>query len=141
MVERWRDDLLAFIDDELDIVFANEAEATALFPGTDFDAAVKALASRVKTAAVTRGAQGSIIVHDGAVHTIPASPIAQVVDTTGAGDQYAAGVLYGLARGHRPRGVRSAGLAGGGRGDRPLRPPAADAAEGPLAVEAGLIGG
>ena len=98
VVERHRDALLGFIEANADIVFANEAEAMALFQTRDFDEALKALSAKAKIAVVTRGAQGSVIVTDGASTTIEAAPVAQVVDTTGAGDQYAAGVLYGVAR-------------------------------------------
>ncbi len=103
VVERHRDALLAFIEQNADIVFANEAEATALFQTSDFDAALKALSAKVATAVVTRGAEGSVIAAGGATIAIEAAPVAQVVDTTGAGDQYAAGVLYGLARQLDPR--------------------------------------
>ncbi len=97
VVNRHRAELLAFLD-STDVLFANEDELTALFE-TDFDAALAAVRGRVKTAAVTRGAAGSVLVTPDAVHAVAASPVDRVVDTTGAGDQYAAGVLYGLARG------------------------------------------
>ena len=97
VVERWRDDLTAFIEADVDLLFANEAEVTALFR-TDFDAAVRELGGRTALAAVTRGAQGSVVLADGEVIEIAAEPIGKVVDTTGAGDQYAAGFMFGLAR-------------------------------------------
>ena len=97
VVERHRADLLEFIEKEVDIVFANEAEVTALFQ-TDFDAAVTALAARSRIAAVTRGETGSVITHGEARYHAAAYPVEKLVDTTGAGDQYAAGFLYGLAR-------------------------------------------
>jgi sugar/nucleoside kinase (ribokinase family) len=103
VVERHRDALLGFIGQNADIVFANEVEAMALFQTQDFDDALKFLSSKVATAVVTRGAQGSVIVTEGKATAIEAAPITQVVDTTGAGDQYAAGVLYGLARKLDPR--------------------------------------
>ena len=99
VVERHRDALLAFIETDTDIVFANEAEASALFQLSSFDEAVRALAAKVKTAVVTRGEHGSLIVADGVTTEIAAAPVDTVIDTTGAGDQYAAGVLYGLSRG------------------------------------------
>lgn len=104
VVERHRSALLAFIDDAVDIVFANATEAQALFETADFDQAASLLGARVATACVTRGEQGSVIITEGARERIPAAPAAQVLDTTGAGDQYAAGVLFGLARG-RPAAV------------------------------------
>jgi sugar/nucleoside kinase (ribokinase family) len=98
VVNRHRAGLLDFIGGDLDIVFANEVEACALFETEDFDAALKALSAKVETAVVTRGAQGSVIISKGERADVPAAPVAQVIDTTGAGDQYA-GVLFGLARG------------------------------------------
>jgi sugar/nucleoside kinase (ribokinase family) len=98
LVETWRDDLLAFIDSGVDIVFANEHEAEALFQ-CDLGAAVEALRRRTQIAAVTRGAKGSIIVSGDQTVEVPADAIDRVVDTTGAGDQYAAGFLFGLSHG------------------------------------------
>ncbi len=97
VVERHREALLAFIDSHIDIVFANEAEVTALFE-TDFSAATQALRGRTRIAAITRGAKGSVVFADGAEYVVAAEPVTRVVDTTGAGDQYAAGFLFGLAR-------------------------------------------
>jgi sugar/nucleoside kinase (ribokinase family) len=99
VVERHRDALLGFIETQCDIVFANAAEVCSLFRTTNFDAAVKALSERVDIAAVTRSELGSVVVQDGQVHEISAYPVEKVVDTTGAGDQYAAGFLYGLSQG------------------------------------------
>ncbi len=98
VVERWRDHLLGFLD-RVDLVFANEAEVTALFQIEDVDTAVDRLAARVRIAAVTRGAEGSVLAAGADRHRIVAERPRQVIDTTGAGDQYAAGVLLGVARG------------------------------------------
>ena len=98
VVGRWRAELLDFLP-QVDLVFANEVEAMALFETSDFAAAVDALAGRVRMAAVTRGAEGSVVRYDGEHAEVPAAPVGEVVDTTGAGDQYAAGFLFGLARG------------------------------------------
>jgi sugar/nucleoside kinase (ribokinase family) len=127
VVDRHRDALLAFLEQDTDIVFANEAEVLSLMGGEDFDAAARGLAARVKTVVLTRGASGSVILAGGLVHSIPAAPVGQVVDTTGAGDQYAAGVLYGLARGldlHRSGrlGALAAAEVISHYGPRPLTP-------------------
>ena len=99
VVDRHRAALQGFIESEVDILFANEAEITALFETADFDTAARAARGLVKIGALTRGAKGSVIVEGGDVHEIAAAPVQKVVDTTGAGDQYAAGFLHGLARG------------------------------------------
>ncbi|MDB5444184.1 MAG: carbohydrate kinase, PfkB family [Phenylobacterium sp.] len=99
VVERHRAGLLGFIENQVDLLFANESEVTALFETDSFDAAVEALRQRVTLAAVTRSAQGSVILTRGERLTVAAEPVEKVVDTTGAGDQYAAGFMFGLARG------------------------------------------
>ncbi|HEY2179505.1 MAG TPA: adenosine kinase [Caulobacteraceae bacterium] len=99
VVERHRPALLDFIDAEVDILFANEAEITALFETNDLDEALARVRGRMRIAAVTRGANGAVVLADGEAVTVPAEPVAKVVDTTGAGDQYAAGFLVGLAGG------------------------------------------
>ena len=99
VVARWRAELLAFIEQSADIVLANEAELGALFETEDFDAACDRLAGMVEVAAVTRGGQGSVVIKGDERVSVNAFPVDKVVDTTGAGDQYAAGFLLGLARG------------------------------------------
>ena len=99
VVDRHREALLGFIDSEVDILLANEAELVSLFQTDDFDAAVRALRGRVKLAAVTRGDQGSVVIAGDEICTIDSVRVEKVVDTTGAGDQYAAGFLLGLAMG------------------------------------------
>ncbi len=99
VVDRWRSDLLAFIGRHIDLVFANEGELMALFQTDDVFKAVKYLKGHADMAFVTRGAEGSICARSDQVHTIPAVGGVEVVDTTGAGDQYAAGVLFGLTQG------------------------------------------
>ena len=99
VVNRWRDDLLAFIDRHIDLVFANESELLALFQTDDFFKALRYLRGKTELAFVTRGAEGSVVAKLDDIHTIKASPVDTVVDTTGAGDQYAAGVLFGLTQG------------------------------------------
>jgi sugar/nucleoside kinase (ribokinase family) len=101
VVERWRSELLDFIQNSADVVLANEAELKSLFQTDDFEAAASQLSALVETAAVTRGAQGSVVLGKNGSERVevPAFPVASVVDTTGAGDQYAAGFLFGQARG------------------------------------------
>jgi len=99
VVERHRSALLGFVETQCDIVFANESEVKALFETDDFDAAVQALGARVAIGAVTRSEKGSVVISGGQVHEISAYPVEKVMDTTGAGDQYAAGFLYGLSQG------------------------------------------
>jgi len=99
VVERHRAGLMGFIEGQVDVLFANEQELTALFETDDFDKAVEALRPHVKLAAVTRGAAGSVILSQGERLSVAAHPVEKVVDTTGAGDQYAAGFMFGLARG------------------------------------------
>jgi len=82
---------------KVDILFANELELLTLFPGTLHDA-IEHVRGVCQVAAVTRSEQGSIIVAGAETHEVPAAP-AEVVDTTGAGDLYAAGFLYSLTRG------------------------------------------
>jgi sugar/nucleoside kinase (ribokinase family) len=97
-VDRHRSEFLDLIRNGVDILFANESEITALYE-TSFEEAARRTAEDTKLAALTRSAKGSIIVADGKFHEIPVDPVAHVVDTTGAGDLYAAGFLHGIARG------------------------------------------
>jgi sugar/nucleoside kinase (ribokinase family) len=97
-VGRHRDGFRDLVADHVDILFANEAEIGALYETADFDAAAAAVRGHVAIAALTRSAQGSVILAAGAEHRVAAAPVARVVDTTGAGDLYASGFLYGLTR-------------------------------------------
>ena len=99
VVDRWRDDLLAFIDRHIDLVFANEDELMSLFQTNDFNKALNYLRSRTDLAFITRSAKGSVCAKLDSTHVIPVYPAKAVVDTTGAGDQYAAGVMFGLTQG------------------------------------------
>ncbi len=98
-VGRHRAAFLQLIRDGVDVLFANEEEVLALYETTSFDDALSRVKADTKLAAITLGAKGSVILHDGGVTQIPVSSVDQVVDTTGAGDLYAAGILYGLAKG------------------------------------------
>ena len=99
-IERHRGDFRALIDDgSIDILFANEAEILSLNETEDFEAAVAETAVKVPLLVVTRSETGAIAVKDGIGHAVPAEPVAKVVDTTGAGDLFAAGFLAGQAQG------------------------------------------
>jgi len=99
VIERHGDDFRTLIDaGMIDILFANEAEITHLSGQADFDAAVAAVAGKVPMLIATRSKKGACAVHQGERVDVPAEPIDHVVDTTGAGDLFAAGVLTGLAQ-------------------------------------------
>jgi sugar/nucleoside kinase (ribokinase family) len=99
-VDRHRDGFNRLIDSgRLDILFANEAEILSLTGAADFDAAVAAAAPRVSLLVVTRSEKGAIAVEGGRRVDVPAEPVEQIVDTTGAGDLFAAGFLTGHAQG------------------------------------------
>lgn len=97
-VERHLEEWRPMIEDHVDVLFANEAELTTLF-GTDFDASIELLRDQVELGCVTRGAAGSVLVTPLDTVVVSAHPVSRLVDTTGAGDLYAAGVLHGLAEG------------------------------------------
>ena len=95
-----RADFHAMMDSgDIDILFANEGEITCLMETDDFDAAVDAASKRVATLVVTRSEAGAIALQNGEKATVPAEPVDRVVDTTGAGDLFAAGFLAGQAEG------------------------------------------
>jgi len=102
-VERHRSEFLELIQSHIDVLFANEQEISMLYGTDDFDEAAARAAADCDVAALTRGAKGSVVMTGGRRHDIPADPVHNVVDTTGAGDLYAAGVLYGLTHGHDPQ--------------------------------------
>ena len=83
----------------VDLIFANEAEVRSLYQTADFDTAVKALRADVTAAVVTRSEKGCVVISPDGTEAVPAFPVERVVDTTGAGDLFAAGFLSGLARG------------------------------------------
>jgi len=98
-VERHHDEFRELVAGPVDVLFANRAELFALYDTDDLDLAIDKVRSEVGLACVTLGTKGSVLVTADEIVEVEAAEIAPVVDTTGAGDQYAAGVLFGLARG------------------------------------------
>ena len=107
-VDRYRDEFLDLMrKGTVDLVFANEAELHSLYQTSDFDTALKQLRADTKLGVVTRSEKGCVVAAKDGVVAVPAFPIEKLVDTTGAGDLFAAGFLFGL--------VRNAGYEAAGR--------------------------
>jgi sugar/nucleoside kinase (ribokinase family) len=107
-VDRYRDEFLDLMrKGTVDLVFANEAELHSLYQTSDFDTALKQLRQDTKLGVVTRSEKGCVVASKDGVTAVPAFPIPKLVDTTGAGDLFAAGFLFGL--------VRNAGFENAGR--------------------------
>lgn len=102
-VERHLEEFRRLVNDEMDVVFGNEHEVRALAGSADLDRALEAAGAMCPLVVATLGAEGTALVIDGRVERVPAHPVERVVDTTGAGDSFAAGFLYGLSRGWPPR--------------------------------------
>jgi sugar/nucleoside kinase (ribokinase family) len=103
-VDRWRDEFRALIrQGVVDIVFANEHELKSLYQTADFDTALHAVKEEGVLAVVTRSELGALAVSRGETVSVPAYPIERLVDTTGAGDLFAGGFLFGLATGRDHR--------------------------------------
>ncbi|WP_448586934.1 adenosine kinase [Thermaurantiacus sp.] len=98
-VEGHRADFLELLTGPVDLVFANENEAKALFRTTDTEQAIAAMARAARLAVVTRSEKGAVVVEGHARWDVPAAPVSRVLDTTGAGDLFAAGFLAGYTRG------------------------------------------
>lgn len=99
-VDRWRDEFLHLVrTGTIDMLFANESELRSLYQTADFDTASAALRKDSRLAVVTRSEKGCVILASDKIVEVPASQVERVVDTTGAGDLFAAGFLFGLARG------------------------------------------
>jgi len=135
-VDRHRAEFRELVESHVDVLFANEAELCSLYETHDFDAALAQVRGHCEIAALTRGEKGSVVVAaNGDTHRIPAEAVTRVTDTTGAGDLYASGFLYGLTRG---RDLGACGRLGslcaaeiishfGARPERPLKDLAAQA--------------
>ncbi len=107
-VDRYRGEFVELMKNgTVDLIFANESELHSLYQTSDFDTALKALRGDVKLGVVTRSEKGCVVASSDGVTAVPAFPISQLVDTTGAGDLFAAGFLFGL--------VRNAGYENAGR--------------------------
>jgi sugar/nucleoside kinase (ribokinase family) len=98
-VDRHRDAFLALVADDVDILFGNEDEVTSLYEARSFDAAIERARGECQLAAITCGSRGSLVVTPDEVIEVPCEPVEHVLDTTGAGDLYAAGFLFGLTHG------------------------------------------
>ena len=98
-VDRYRDEFCALVAGGADIVFANETELLSLYGVDTFDEGLRAIRENCEVAVLTRSEKGSVIVDHEEVHVIDAASVEHVVDTTGAGDLFAAGFLYGYTRG------------------------------------------
>ena len=98
-VDRHHDAFLDLVEHHVDLLFANEAEIMALYRTDDFDVAVEGVRRHGAVAALTRSERGSVVVTEDEVIEVPAHPVEELVDTTGAGDLYASGFLFGYSRG------------------------------------------
>ncbi|MEM7464366.1 MAG: adenosine kinase, partial [Pseudomonadota bacterium] len=112
-VDRYRDEFLELMrSGTVDIVFANEVELKSLYETSSFESGLEAIREDCRIGIITRSEKGSVTVTRDETHTINAHPIDKLVDTTGAGDLYAAGFLYGLTNGRElPDCARLGGLA------------------------------
>ncbi len=99
-VDRYRTEFRELADGPVDILFANEEEIKSLYEVTDFDTARDAVRGKVGVAVLTRSEKGAVIVTADETHVLEAEPVSKLVDSTGAGDLFAAGFLYGVTQGH-----------------------------------------
>ncbi len=109
-VDRHRAEFRDLVDGHVDILFANEEEIKSLYEADSFDAALQEVRGKCEIAALTRSEKGSVIVAGDEMHVVDAEPVEKVVDTTGAGDLYAAGFLFGVTHGY---GLAKAGRIAG----------------------------
>ncbi len=129
-VERHRAEFQELVKGPVDILFANEAEIRALWQVADFDAALEATRGLLEVAALTRSERGSVVLAGDRLERVGAEPVQRLVDTTGAGDLFAAGFLHALTRGRTPAVAARIGAIAAAEvishvGARPERPLAA----------------
>ena len=109
-VDRYRGEFVELMrNGTVDLIFANEAELHSLYQTSDFDTALKQLRADAKLGVVTRSEKGCVVTSKDGVIAVPAAPVESIVDTTGAGDLFAAGYLFGHVRGY---GFENAGKLG-----------------------------
>ncbi|WP_417782970.1 adenosine kinase [Terasakiella pusilla] len=97
-VDRHRKSFQDLVEHHVDILFANEDEIKSLYEVDSFDAALQCVRDKCSVAVLTRGEKGSVVISGNEIHVVDCEPVAQVVDTTGAGDAYAAGFLFGYTK-------------------------------------------
>lgn len=95
-VDRHRNDFRKLVENHIDILFANEDEIKSLYQVKSFEEAAVAVNDKCEIAVLTRSEKGAVILNNGEQIVVPAAPVSKVIDTTGAGDQFAAGFLYGF---------------------------------------------
>ena len=99
-VDRYRTEFVQLVAESVDILFANEKEIISLYEAKDLEVAVRQVRGHCKVVALTLGARGSMVLSGNEVHVVEPAPVERLIDTTGAGDLYAAGFLFGYTAGH-----------------------------------------
>ncbi len=129
VVDRHREELLTLIKEDVDILFGNEDEIFQLYEANDLETAIERLITSNVLACMTRGENGAVVFDGGKTVAVPAMAVEEVVDTTGAGDLFAAGFLYGYTHGRDLEGCAKLGAMTaaqiitqmGARAEMPLR--------------------